>query len=157
MLGLRPPTVSHHLARLAEAGLVSARPESYYNLYRLETAALQALTQRLLSRESLPEMALEVDVDAFDRQVVANFSLPDGRLKALPAQQKKFEAILRYVVRAFDPDTRYTEAQVNDILGRYHEDIASLRRGLVDVKLLARETAGSAYWRTADQQLRLPA
>ena len=33
LLGLRPSTVSHHLAKLAEAGLVSARTESYYSVY----------------------------------------------------------------------------------------------------------------------------
>ncbi len=31
LLDLKPSTVSHHLSRLAEVGLVSARAESYYN------------------------------------------------------------------------------------------------------------------------------
>jgi len=35
MLSLRPSTVSHHLSILGEAGLVSARAESYYNIYQL--------------------------------------------------------------------------------------------------------------------------
>ncbi|MGD8807913.1 MAG: metalloregulator ArsR/SmtB family transcription factor, partial [Chloroflexota bacterium] len=32
ILALRPSTVSHHLARLTEVGLVSARAESYYSI-----------------------------------------------------------------------------------------------------------------------------
>lgn len=32
MLDLRPSTVSHHLSRLTEAGLVSARAEGYYSV-----------------------------------------------------------------------------------------------------------------------------
>lgn len=35
LLQLKPSTVSHHLARLSEAGLVQSRSESYYNVYRL--------------------------------------------------------------------------------------------------------------------------
>lgn len=41
MLDLRPSTVSHHLSRLTEAGLVSARAEGYYSVYQLEEKALE--------------------------------------------------------------------------------------------------------------------
>ena len=46
-LGVGVSTVSHHLTRLAGAGLVSARSESYYNLYSLKTDALSATYCRL--------------------------------------------------------------------------------------------------------------
>ena len=46
LLELKPPTVSHHLSKLAEVGLVSARAEGYYSVYQLEEAAL--LKTRLL-------------------------------------------------------------------------------------------------------------
>ncbi len=147
MLGLRPSTVSHHLAQLSEAGLVSARAESYYNLYRLETAALEKMAQRLLAREALTQVAANVDQDAYDRKVVANFTFPDGRIKAFPAQRKKFEAILRYVLAVFEPGRRYSEKQVNELLGRFNDDTATLRRELVDYGLLKREGGGKDYWR----------
>ena len=35
LLNLKAPTISHHLSKLAEAGLVSARAEGYYSIYRL--------------------------------------------------------------------------------------------------------------------------
>src|SRR3989304_4501021 len=57
MLTLRPSTVSHHLSRLAEAGLVSARAEGYYSVYSLEVRALEAMARRLRSREELPPAA----------------------------------------------------------------------------------------------------
>ena len=60
MLDLRPSTVSHHLAKLSGAGLVSARSESYYNMYRLETGALEEMSQRLLASETLPAIAADV-------------------------------------------------------------------------------------------------
>ena len=101
MLELQPSTVSHHLARLAEAGLVSARAEGYYNVYRLETDALEQMAQRLLARETLPAIAADVDLDAFDRKVLRDYTGPDGRLKALPTQRKKFMAVLLHALRFF--------------------------------------------------------
>ena len=147
MLDLRPSTISNHLSQLAHVGLVSARPESYYNVYSLDINALEEMAKRLLARETLPGVAAGVDVDAYDRNVIANFTLPDGRIKSFPAQRKKFEAILRYVLKDFEPGVRYPEKQVNQMLGRLHEDTATLRRELVDYGMLKREGGGGEYWR----------
>jgi biotin operon repressor len=144
MLGLKASTISHHLARLSAVGLVSARAEGYYNMYRLDQAALQKI-RRLFSHTDLVTAAAGVDVAGYDRKVVADFSRPDGSLKEIPAQRKKLEAILRHVVRDFEPGRRYSEKQVNQTLSRYHEDTASLRRELVGIKLMQR--AGGEYWR----------
>ncbi len=144
MLGLKASTISHHLARLSAVGLVSARAEGYYNMYRLDQAALQKI-RRLFSHADLVTAAAGVDVAGYDRKVVADFSRPDGSLKEIPAQRKKLEAILRHVVRDFEPGRRYSEKQVNQTLSRYHEDTASLRRELVGIKLMQR--AGGEYWR----------
>lgn len=147
MLALRPSTVSHHLAQLAHAGLVSARAESYYNIYQLQTDALEQAARMMLKRETLAKAADSVDLNAYDRKVIANFTEPDGRVRAFPAQRKKFEAILRYVLRDFQPGKRYTEKQANEMLGRYNEDTATLRRELVGYGWLKREGGGGEYWR----------
>jgi hypothetical protein len=92
-------------------------------------------------------VASEVDADAYDKKVIKDFSRRDGSLKTIPAQRKKLEAILRYVVRAFDVGKRYSEKHVNEILSGYHEDTATLRRELVGYKLMEREGGGGEYWR----------
>jgi predicted transcriptional regulator len=145
LLNLGPSTVSHHLARLADAGLVSARADGYYNLYSLDTAALESMSRRLLARENLPALAADVDLDSFDRKVVRDYTLPDGSLKTLPAQQKKLEAILRHILPDFEPGRRYPEKEVNDILRRYHADTASLRRAMIGAGYLQRDQG--VYWR----------
>jgi hypothetical protein len=55
--------------------------------------------------------------------------------------------VLNYLVQAFALSTNYTEKEVNQILRRFHEDTAGLRRDLVDAKMLSRESDGSRYWR----------
>ncbi len=147
MLDLGASTVSHHLAKLAEARLVTATAQSYYNYYRLETGQLEQMARRLLSTESLPAIASDLDENAFDRKVVSDYLLPDGQLKTIPSQRKKLLVVLRHIVQDFQPGKRYSEKEVNEILKHYHEDTASLRRELIGAKLMAREGGGGAYWR----------
>ncbi len=147
LLKLKPSTVSHHLAKLTQVGLVSARTESYYNVYRLEEKALEEKTRHLLSREDFTTAIEDVDLDTYDRKVITDYSRKDGSLKTIPAQRKKLEAVLRHVVKAFEPGKRYSEKQVNKILSGFHEDTASLRRELVGYGLMKREGGGGDYWR----------
>jgi predicted transcriptional regulator len=147
LLKLKPPTISHHLAKLVEAGLVKAHAESYYNVYQLDQSMLEAKTRSMFSQEELSSVASEVDADAYDKKVIKDYSRRDGSLKTLPSQRKKLEAILRYVVKAFEVGKRYSEKQVNEILAGYNEDTATLRRELVGFGLMKREGGGGEYSR----------
>jgi biotin operon repressor len=145
LLGLRPPTVSHHLKLLSEAGLVSARAESYYNLYRLEPGVLEQIASHLVAQDKLPSMAANVDLEAYDRKVLRDILLPDGRLKVIPAQRKKREVVLKHMLKSFQPEVHYTEKQVNEILAHFHDDTATLRREMIAYKMMRR--AEGEYWR----------
>ena len=149
MLELGASTVSHHLSMLSHVGLVSAKAEQYYNVYSLNVGAIQALAQRLLSRDDLPKLAEDVDRTAYDRKVLNTFVRADGTIRSVPAQEKKFQVLLHYVLDAFEPGKRYSEKQVNNLLSGYSADTAALRRGLIEYKLMTREvTQGSStYWR----------
>jgi predicted transcriptional regulator len=147
LLGLSASTVSHHLSRLADAGLVSARAEGYYNIYSLRTEPLTALAKTLLHEAAQPRPASEGDLDAFDRKVLSAFTTPDGRITAFPVQEKKLLVLLRHILKAFESGVRYPEKRVNQILTNFNEDTAKLRRALVDYRLMAREGGGGKYWR----------
>lgn len=145
LLQLKPSTVSHHLARLAEAGLVSAKAEGYYSVYQLEEKALEAKSRSLFSRDDLNAAVADIDLGAYDNKVMKDYTRRDGSLKTIPAQRKKLEAVLRYVVKSFKVGNRYSEKQVNKILSGFHEDTATLRRELVGYGLMQREN--DQYWR----------
>lgn len=152
-LGLSASTTSHHLARLSKSGLVSARADGHYYIYSLNTDALRGMSQHLLQEENLPALsqgAVNTGDDLFESKVMKAFVDSEGRITAFPAQEKKFLVLLRYVLKAFEPGQRYPEKEVNEILKRYNEDTASLRRGLVEYKLMQREGGGGAYWRPVE-------
>ncbi len=147
LLDLKASTVSHHLARLAQIGLVSAKTESYYSVYQLDEKALQNKSRNLFSQENLAASVVDVDADAYDNKVIKDYVRKDGSLKTIPAQRKKLEAVLRHVVKVFEVNKRYSEKKVNEMLSQYHEDTASLRRELVGYGLMKREGGGGDYWR----------
>jgi DNA-binding transcriptional ArsR family regulator len=148
-LALGASTVSHHLAKLSKAGLVSARAEGHYYFYSLNSEALQEMARRLLREESLPRLTEDLSGDAFEKKVFDNFLDEEGRIKAMPAQEKKYLVLLKHLSKAFEPGVRYSEKQVNEILLRYNEDTALLRRDLIDYKFMERESGGRSYWLSA--------
>lgn len=77
--------------------------------------------------------------------VARHFVDPDGRLRALPVREAKRRLVLEWVVERFEPGRRYSEREVNGMLQMLYDDVASLRRFLVDERLLAREAG--VYWR----------
>jgi len=147
-LGLSASTTSHHLARLAKAGLVAARTEGHYYFYSLQTEMLKEMSQRLLHDENLPRLSEEANVDAYERKVLETFTDAEGHITAFPSQEKKYRVLLSYAMQAFEPGVRYSEKQVNEILLRFNEDTASLRRGMIEYHLMEREGGGGAYWRS---------
>ena len=144
-------TVSHHLTRLAGAGLVSARSESYYNLYSLKTDALSDMAKTLLAQAQPVRPESEQELSDYDRKVLATFTTADGRIKTFPMQERKFRVLLRHILPSFSHGVRYTEKRVNEILSKYNDDTARLRRWLVDFGYMAREGGGGKYWRVDEK------
>src|SRR5260370_33579719 len=67
LLQLKAPTISRHLARLKELGLVQMRSEGNTHFYRLDAEKLRATSKGLLSSEKLTELVPmhEMELDAW--------------------------------------------------------------------------------------------
>lgn len=137
ILMLNPATVSHHLSLLLDIGLLVAQKDQYYQTYSLVS---QLLTKPLSDLVFMPQNDLpeRLDEDAFRNKVLSTF-IHHGRLIKIPAQLKKRQVILEKIAESFEPGRAYTEREVNIILLDFHDDVAALRRGLVEARLLTRE------------------
>jgi DNA-binding HxlR family transcriptional regulator len=155
-LGLSEPTISHHLARLREAGLVNLRTAGTQRLYRSNPSGIRKFKQLAADIETAPEKQAEKDTDESwidtlgwpetDSKVLRDYTR-GGLLTRVPNKRKKFLVVLRWMARLFQPDTLYTEKEVNDLLKSVHPtDPVTLRRGLVDMGYLRRERGGGQYW-----------
>jgi hypothetical protein len=71
----------------------------------------------------------------------------DGdRLARMPRAGPKRRVLLEYLACSFEPGRHYSEAEVNAILRASWDDVAALRRYLVEADLLDR--SGGQYWRS---------
>jgi len=147
LLQLKAPTISHHLARLKELGLVKMRSEGNTHFYLLDAENLRQKSKGLLSSEKMIELVPmeEMANDAWENKVLNDFFDRQQQLKEIPASRKKRSVVLRWLANQFTLDTHYTEAEVNEIIKRYHPDTASLRREMIGEHLLQREQG--IYWR----------
>jgi DNA-binding transcriptional ArsR family regulator len=141
MLGLRMPTISHHLASLREAGLVSLKKDGNTHLYRLDDVALAKLRKNFRSSGELAGIVDESSFGNWNRTVLRAF-VTGNKLKEIPASGKKRQVVLRWLVEKLEPGRRYPERRLDEILQRHHPDSATLRRELVASKLLKRTRAG---------------
>lgn len=136
-LRLTPPTISHHMARLVDAGLVRVTPDAQRRTYSLDLAALRDLTRDDVSERDAPASDGLGDADPERAKVLRDFFAGE-RLKQIPAQRRKRVIVLQHLLTRFEPHRDYPERQVNDILRPAHADVATLRRELVDYGYMTR-------------------
>ena len=153
-LDMPAPSVSHHIRLLLEAGLIRQHAEPQRVLYSAGVDRLQEMARSLApTGSSVGGIDNPLDgkcdiVNEYDVKVLRAF-FRDGHLVAIPAQEKKKDVILRYLVnRCFPEDRDYTEREVNELLSAYHEDVASLRRYMIVGGLLTRDAG--VYRRTQE-------
>jgi len=143
ILKLNPATISHHLTKLSEAGLLQSRKDQYYQSYELVQEALDKSMREMVFFPQ-PGLDTRVQQDAYREKVLKAF-FKHGRLVQIPAQLKKRQIILEKILEEFEPERRYSEIEVNRILIEYHEDVATLRRSLISHGYLQRDKG--IYWR----------
>ena len=145
LVELREPTVSHHLAKLAELELVTKRVDGNTHYYALDTKRLEELSKKVYSEEGMQAIAEPVDASSFERKVLHAFT--DGeKLLQIPANRKKRRVILDWLLRDFEPHRDYPEKELNAILLEHHWDSATLRREFIMNGMMTRENG--VYRRT---------
>lgn len=137
ILNLTPATISHHLSALSAAGLLTARKDQYYQIYSLVESPFNRTLADLINMKE-DDMSTQIEEDAYKAKVLRTF-MRNGRLLQIPAQLKKWQVILEKVVELFEFGRTYTEKEVNFILLDVHEDVASLRRGMIEEGLMIRD------------------
>jgi predicted transcriptional regulator len=151
LLQLRAPTVSHHLARLKELDLVGMRSDGNTHYYWLNAEALRNSQKQLLTPERAASLVDNTTEDAWEQKVLRDFF--DGmRLKEIPASRKKRSVILKWLTQQFEYGVLYKEAEVNEILQRYHPDAASLRRELISSREGLMQREHGLYWRLSAEK-----
>lgn len=137
ILNLTPATISHHLTMMIDSGLILIKKESYSNSYQINK---EIANKNLIDLAYVGNNKIEnkTDDDAFKNKVIYNF-FNNGRLIKYPSQKKKQAIVLEKISENLDPDKKYSEKELSIFLYEYYDDFATLRRGMVEHKIMNRE------------------
>lgn len=150
-LEVSAPTISHHLVFLKSAGLIEMRRENNYHHYELTPEGLQKIAG-MLTVEHLRSIGTTFPAqetfaqppDEANRQMILEAYFEEGRLLSIPPTTLSRRIVMEKVAEMFGPESIYSEQEVNEMLKRIYPEAATLRRELIDQKLMVRENG--RYW-----------
>jgi DNA-binding HxlR family transcriptional regulator len=137
-LGLAPSTLTFHLKKLEEAGLVEKAREQYYTVYSARRAALERTLLDLVGGADRDTDREEERLEAYRVKVLRAF-VRGGRVERLPVQLKKRRILLEEFAALLEPGRVYPERELNALFARHHDDYCTVRRELIGDGILTRE------------------
>ncbi|UED73794.1 metalloregulator ArsR/SmtB family transcription factor [Brevibacillus sp. DP1.3A] len=152
-LGVTPPTITHHMAKLREAGVVYERRDKNTIYFYLHEANVKRQSQAIVNVMEKAKDSTTEDIFAQDNshvqrrhqmaaekmQVIRSFITPDGKLKQIPSQRKKKLIVFEHMVRGLEKDRKYKEQEINEYIRQFHEDYATIRREFIMNHYMYRE------------------
>lgn len=146
-LGSKESAAARHLSKLVELGLVSSRLEENAKIFNLDTSSLHEMNKQVMqsfrrdTSAAIPEGAA---YPAWEKETLDHYV--DGEeILLLPSGYKKRLVVLKWIADHFEPERKYPEIQVNEIIENHHPDYCTVRREMVDEGMMDR--SGGVYWR----------
>jgi hypothetical protein len=139
-LSLKPPTITHHMSKLREVGLIKERRDKNTIYFTLNTKILEMSAKAIFTVGTGGDSNMEMSVTESERSsIITNFFTKEGKLKIYPAQRKKKLVVLAHMVKGLEFGRVYQEKEINEYLKDFHEDYATLRRELIMCQYMYRE------------------
>ncbi|TKD68787.1 metalloregulator ArsR/SmtB family transcription factor [Pseudalkalibacillus hwajinpoensis] len=139
-LGLKAPTITHHMTKLRDTGIVNQRRDKNTIYYHIDEKKFRSYSEALSKMLYQPEHDKEDDsLKTQTQAVVNNFIAADGTLKHLPSQRKKKIIILKHLINGLEPGKKYPEKEINEYIKRFHPDFATIRREFIINHFMYRE------------------
>ncbi|MGB6296887.1 MAG: metalloregulator ArsR/SmtB family transcription factor [Rivularia sp. (in: cyanobacteria)] len=153
LLELKEPTISHHLTKLKQLELVKMRPEGNTHFYQLDKRALQTVSDEVFHPEKIASFAEDVNLQSWETKVLNTYiegdiNNPESMqyLREIPNSSKKRLTILKWVIEKIEFQEKYPQDKLDEILKRYYPDSETLRKALVDSRLMLEDDG--MYWRS---------
>ena len=143
MLDRTPSTISFHLKKMEEAGLVTMHKEQYYTMATLNQQMLDQQLSQIICPEGSTLDVQDAREQQYREKVLQNL-FEYGRLKTIPVQRKKRRIILEEIAKQFERGKIYPEKEVNLIIADFHDDFCTLRREMIAEGIMERNQTG--YW-----------
>lgn len=149
-LGIAQSTVRNHRFKLREkekqaklflALMTSLEEETKKSIVKSDTGTLQEVHN---SATMVDDRYTITDKER--AKTIATYMNENGALKQFPAKEKKKIILLGEIVKNFKTDTKYSEAEVNQVLKRvFEEDYPTIRRALIEYGFMERSMDCKEY------------
>ncbi|MCL6443447.1 MAG: metalloregulator ArsR/SmtB family transcription factor [Alicyclobacillus sp.] len=143
-LGVSAPTITHHMTKLRNAGVVKERRDKntiYFELnHSIFKQNAEAVLKAFFGTSTTDKERITVDQqERFRNSVLNTFFTLDGRLKQIPAQRKRKLVVFEHLLRDLKPGQKYSEKEISDYIRQFHEDYCTIRREFIINNYMYRE------------------
>lgn len=135
--GLSLREVVDSATRLVTGGLIDGDTKAY--------SLIDDVFQQAARAEAPATPPSEHSDQPDDVARVLDLAFKNGKLVQWPAKRSKRLIVLDHLAQQFDIGKRYSEPEINEMLKPFNDDVATMRRYLVDEQFLDR--GNGEYWR----------
>lgn len=128
-LKLSPSTVSFHLKKLCDAGLVTSQKDQYYTIYSSVPNVAELKIRDLISSSSSTLNEQNKVEQEYKEKVLKSF-FKYGRLVKIPVQKKKRQWVMEKIANNFLPNKDYSHNTASKLLSEVYEDTGLLLKEL---------------------------
>ncbi|NMP21432.1 metalloregulator ArsR/SmtB family transcription factor [Sulfobacillus harzensis] len=140
-LGVSPPTITHHMAKLRHTALVKESRQGNTIYFELDRYFFEQNARALpaaLFEPAREETLLDKGQD-LEHAVISRFFTKEGRLKQIPAQRKRKLIVFEHMLKGLKPGVKYPEKAINQHIMQFHEDYCTIRREFIINHFMYRE------------------
>lgn len=135
-LGLKPPTITHHIEKLRKTGLIKEMREKNTIYFFIDDKTLKrdalAIIETIFNQDKKNgEREKTMSFELEKATIIKNFFDSQNKLKQIPAQRKKKIIVLEHIIKGMETGRKYTEKEINEFIKKFHEDFATIRRELI--------------------------
>lgn len=148
-LKLAPSTVSFHLKKLLDAGLISFRKDQYYTIYFAAPGLSKMTVQDLVFDVPFAVKEQDQSEEKYKDKVLKSF-FKYGRLVKIPSQKMKREWVVQKIAENFHENKSYNLRDVLEVLGEIYDEPNLLLKEMQAFGVL--EVKGSKVQRLMQRQ-----
>ncbi|MGE5621066.1 MAG: DUF2087 domain-containing protein [archaeon] len=137
-LNLSESTVSFHMKKLENSGLVHRQKEQYYAVFHINKDIFDRTLKDIIGFQNAEKPVQDERIKQYRNKVLGTY-FQRGKLLRIPSQHKKRLIILDEIIKLFEKGRVYPEKEVDSILEEVNEDYCSLRRYLIDENFMKRD------------------
>jgi predicted transcriptional regulator len=133
-----PSTISFHLRKLEEAGLVTKTKTQYYLIYEIRPEILNMNLRDFITVTSDGEGPEQKRMQRYKDKVLRVY-IRNHNLIQIPKQWKKKRIVLEEFLKKFETQKEYHEHEVNERIMTLYPDYCTIRRMLIDEGYMSRK------------------